>query len=68
MTAQRKTTYFSELQGPERESADEWLFGYLGLVMRIHRESQMGGYPQVALDAPAGTGKVRTVPGPTTHQ
>lgn len=64
MTAQRKTTYFPELEGAEQEAADEWLIGYLRLVMRIHGESAQRSYPQVAVDTTAGTGRVRTASGP----
>jgi hypothetical protein len=38
MTApQRKETYFPELQGQDREDADDWLLDYLRLVIQIQR-------------------------------
>jgi hypothetical protein len=64
MTApQRKDSYFPELEGDEQRLADEWLEGYLRLVVRIYREhleSRRASYPQEAIDAVAGTGSVRT--------
>ena len=67
MTAQqRKESYFPELQGEEQQSADEWLDGYLRLVIRIwhgHLEGQKtSSYPQVAVDDAAGTGNVTYAP------
>lgn len=65
MTApQRKNTYFPELEGDEQHRADEWLDGYLRLVIRIQREYREGtsskSYPQPSIDESVGTGKVRT--------
>ena len=64
MTAQRKDTYFPELADDEQRLADDWLDGYLGLVLRIQREHAesrgLSGYPQSPLDADRGTGMVRT--------
>lgn len=37
MTAQRKESYFPELEGEEQRVADEWLDDYLRLVLRIRR-------------------------------
>jgi hypothetical protein len=67
MTAQRNTTYFPELEGEERAAADEWLFGYLKLVMRIwrdHRNARAESYPQAGVDESSGTGRVRTADRP----
>jgi hypothetical protein len=71
MTApQRKDTYFPELEGEEQRAADEWLEGYLRLLMRIRREhlarQEDGSYPQTRVDTRAGTGKVRTAERPLT--
>jgi hypothetical protein len=38
MAIQKPDTFFSELDSEERERADEWLFDYLRLIVRIHRE------------------------------
>ena len=38
MTIQKPETFFPELNGEDREHADEWLYDYLRLVIRIHRE------------------------------
>ena len=65
MTApQRKETNFPELDGEEQRTADEWLEGYLKLLVRIWREhlarQANASCPQTALDVHEGTGKVRT--------
>ena len=36
------TTFFPELEGAERDRADEWLHEYLRLVVRIHHEHLTG--------------------------
>ena len=38
MTIPKPETFFPELAGDQRERADEWLYAYLQLIIRIHRE------------------------------
>lgn len=38
MQPKKPASYFPELQGEEQRQADEWLFDYLRLVIRIVRE------------------------------
>lgn len=68
MTAQRKDTYFSELEGEQQTEADLWLLEYLRLIIRLHsasksssREGSVIGYPQASVDSHNGTGTVRTL-------
>ena len=65
MTApQRKTTYFPELEGKDQREADDWLLGYLQLVVRIWLEHRDRSYPQAGVDESSGTGRVRTADQP----
>ncbi len=38
MAKEKPPTFFPELDGEERDRADEWLHDYLRLIMRIHKE------------------------------
>lgn len=38
MQPNKPASYFPELQGEEQRQADEWLYEYLRLVIRIVRE------------------------------
>ena len=63
MTAQRKTTYFPELSGDAQRVADEWLDGYLQVVLRLareHRARDDASYPQGGIDDVGGTGTIGT--------
>jgi hypothetical protein len=65
MTArQRKDIHFIETNRDEQLIADEWLDGYLRLLIRVRREHierlEAASYPQSSLDDADGTGTVRT--------
>ncbi len=66
MTAQRKQTYFGELTGEAQRVADEWLDGYLQVVLRLararrdHRDRDDASYPQGGIDDVGGTGTIGT--------
>lgn len=65
MTAQqRKASYFLELTGDKQREADEWLRGYLRLVIRIHRAHLFVQQATIRdgsqVDAHSGTGKLCT--------
>lgn len=56
------STFFHELNGDERERADEWLREYLRIIIRIAHStaSRSSDVPNADVDNPHGTGKVKT--------
>lgn len=78
MQPKEPPSYFPELKGDEQRQADEWLRGYLRLVMRIYREHldeidgiervpkrPLGAVHSPSVDSVQSTGNVGTCENPS---
>ncbi len=75
MVIETPETFFPELEGDERENADEWLYDYLRLVIRIHREHVEAHSEQLSTLGPltepevlAGSVRPLSRPSPTSDE